>query len=427
MRVDKVAIARIVVLAGMFAACTFLFYQQATGAYASDLPAHLAPMDADSYSAFRLVLFFTRDTFGLMGPAVFLALLEIATIGITEYFIRKLAPDVKPWVALVLAIACNFVIAIYLRFVYHNFTVGSPSANRWHNSTYTGMRFLAMCAIVFYLKFDGQIKTKSKALSWVLFTVMLIAATLTKPNFVVAFGPAMLVFCIIDLVRNGKSTVPKSLLVGLSLLIALIVVVCQVMLLYPADGSAKGDNHIAFGIAVFWTSRNPNVFVNFFQVMAFPLLAAIATRPLWRTDRNYLLAILVLIVSFFESFFLYETGSRMSHGNFGWGLCFGLFYAFIASAIAFVNARGRAWKLVRETDAARPSGAGGGEARADAPAAQGVEASDGVALGSGVTAVVAAPPDRRTPLDVATLVVFALHTASGLLYFGLMLLGRQYF
>ena len=420
---DKVMIARIVVLAGMFAACTFLFYQQATGAYASDLPAHLAPMDADSYSAFRLVLFFTRDTFGLMGPAVFLALLEIATIGITEYFIRKLAPDIKPGVALALAVACNFVIAIYLRFVYHNFTVGSPSANRWHNSTYTGMRFLAMCAIVFYLKFDGQIKTKSKAASWVLFTVMLVAATLTKPNFVVAFGPAMLVFCIIDLVRNGTRTVPKSLLVGLSLLIALVVVVCQVMLLYPADGSAKGDNHIAFGIAVFWTSRNPNVFVNFFQVMAFPLLAVIATRPMWRTDRNYLLAILVLIVSFFESFFLYETGSRMSHGNFGWGLCFGLFYAFIASAIAFVNARGRAWKLVREQAKATRHQEVTGEQCAGGPGSDSQDARDD----SAQDADAAITFDRRTPLDIATVVAFALHTASGLLYFGLMLLGRQYF
>ena len=94
-----------------------------------------------------------------------------------------------------------------------------------------------------------------------------------------------------------------------------------------------------------------------------------------------------------------------------------------ASAIAFVNARGRAWKLVREQ-----AGAEQHHETKDEQRAGGQGADRRFAPGDGAQdADAALSPDRRTPLDIATVVAFALHTASGLLYLGLMLLGRQYF
>ena len=472
LRTGALAVVRALVYCGLFAAFYFLFLQQAFGAYPSDLPAHIKPPADDTYSMLRVVYQALLKAFNVRGVAAFLALVEVATLGLTEYLVRKLAGGVKPWVAFVAALACNFAIAVYLPFIHSYFVVGSPGGNCWHNSTYSVMKLLALAATVFYLKFDGRIATRSKAAAWVLFAVFLTLTTSVKPSFAVVFGPAVFVLCLVDLKREGASSVKRSLLVGLALLVALAVVFWQMTVLFPSDGSSEGG--IAFGLAKVWRARHANIFVSFFQSLAFPLLVVCATRRMVLRDRTLLLAWLVLVVAMAQYVFLYETGERTYHGNFGWGLCYALFYLFIISCVAFLQERGRCLHLlgaaaVRPMHPAYPTqpahaahaatmagaatGAGdvtgthaapkegaGAEGGAHAPdeglaAGTGAHAADsGLAAGatSGMAGAHAAPSatssaHKAGALDYLTLLAFALHVGSGVWYFIRVMLGNSYY
>ena len=396
-------VLRLFVYAGFFAALFYLFSQQSTGAFPSDLPAHLRPATADTYSASHVFYTALIGDFGLSGVCVFLALAELGTVAVTEYLIRKLSPGAKPLAALLLALACNFAIAIYIPVIQANFTVGSPGGNCWHNSTYTVMRLLALLALVFYLKFDGKIKSNSKAVSWLAFTVFLVLATLVKPSFAIVFGPAVFVLCLVDLKREGVGSVRKSLMVGLSLAIALVVVCYQLVILFPSGTDSEGG--IAFGLAKVWRARHHNVFVSFFQSLAFPLLvAALVRKQVWE-DKRLLLAMLMAIVAMAEYVFLYETGERTYHGNFGWGLTFAIFYLFVIAVCAYINNRGSAFGLA--------------ETRSAHEAADGLHACpdcDEALVGQG-----------RNALDWAIALAFLLHTASGVWYFVRLMMGASYY
>ena len=387
-RTRALFVVRILVYVGLVFAFDYLFMQQAAGAYPSDLPAHIKPPADDTYSALRILYQALSGAFGIQGICFFLSIVEVATIAVSEYAIRKLAPHAKPWAVFVAALACNVAIAIYLPFIHANYTVGSPGGNCWHNSTYSVMRFSALCALVFFMRFDGTIPARSKALNWVGFTIMLTIATTIKPSFAVTFGPAVFVLCVIDLKRRGKSTVKASLLVGLSLVIALIVVMYQLMILFPGDGSSEGG--IAFGLAKVWRARHANIFVSFFQSLAFPLLVAAATRNRFWEDRAFLLAWLTTIVAMAEYVFLYETGERTYHGNFGWGLSFAIFYLFILACAVYLEMRGSKFGLAQLAEA------------------------------TSISTV-------RSAWDYACLVAFALHTASGVWYFVRIMLGHSYY
>ena len=374
------AVARVLCYACLFGLLFFLFSQQAAGAYPSDLPAHIKPPADDTYSALRIIYQILLGAFGIDGVCAFLALVTVATVGVTEYLIRKLAPSAKPFVAFICALACNFAIAIYLPFIHSYYTVGSPGGNCWHNSTYIVMRLLALAALVFYFKFDGRIAARSRVASWIGFTAMLTLATSVKPSFVMVFGPAVFVLCVIDLKRQGTSTVKTSLLVGLSLLIALLIVFYQLTILFPGDGSEEGG--IAFGLAKVWRARHDNIFISFFQSLAFPLLVAYLTRFKFWEDRMFLLACLMTFFAFSEYVFLYETGERTYHGNFGWGVSMAIFFLFVAAISVFLENRGaHLWLCVERAD--------------DAGAA----------------------PVKMKWFDYITLFAFAWHTASGLWYF----------
>ena len=452
-------IVRTVAYAGLFAALCFLFWQQASGVYPSDLPAHIKPPADDTYSALRILYQALLGAFGLAGVCAFLACVCVATVAVTEYLVRRLAPAVKPGAAFAAALACNFAIAVYLPFIHSYYTVGSPGGNCWHNSTYLVMRLCALAALVFYFKFDGRFPTRSKAASWCGFAALLTVATSVKPSFVMVFGPAIFALCVIDLVRQGRDTVKRSLLIGLALVVALVVVLYQMTILFPSDGSAEGG--IAFGLAKVWRARHANIFVSFFQSLLFPMLVVLVTRTRFWHDRAFLLAWLTTFFAFAEYVFLYETGARTYHGNFGWGLSMAIFFLFVVAAAVFLQQRGAFFGLARASSAERdrdagqiadagPTGTGTsqgqvtGQVPSKAPIA--VSARTGASEDQAPDQIAGAKANSnsidttglgpfslpvskgtRSAYDYIALAAFALHTASGVWYFARLMMGASFY
>ena len=89
----------------------WLHYQQllSTGYYYSDIPAHMAG-HAMGNTGFSLVTVLLRGVFaigGNLGTAVFLAVVNLLTLLIFAWAIRKAVPQVCPGAALLWSLAAN--------------------------------------------------------------------------------------------------------------------------------------------------------------------------------------------------------------------------------------------------------------------------------------------------------------------------------
>ena len=142
----------------LFAAATFLFYCYASNIYGSDFSAHVAcalgERSGTGYSLTEPLITFAKMVGGKAGIAVLFALLEVATIALSEKLLHDLSPRLSPIAVLVVALACNFVVAIHFPgFNNKHYSMGVISANAWHNPTIITMRLAALGAMIGLLRF----------------------------------------------------------------------------------------------------------------------------------------------------------------------------------------------------------------------------------------------------------------------------------
>ncbi len=392
---------RIIIYAAIFLMCGYMFYMQATGVYEADTIAYVRSAidpNASSYSLTAVIFQPAHAIAGIYGIAAVLAAAEVCTVWMTELLLRKLVPDAKPWVTFALSILCNLCIAIYMPQLHDNIYLGTSAGNIWHSPTYILMRLFALCAILSYLRLANRLSSGRTALDWVLFTLSCILSCAFKPSFIVVFGPAVVILRVIAFVKD-RGTFKRSLLIGASFVLSLVVIWMQFTVLFPGDGSGG----IGFGFAEVWRAYHENILISFLQSFLFPLLVLAGCLPLLKQDESYSLAWLMVILALAEYVFIHETGDRMYHGNMGWSLSFAAFYVMIASVAALLDRHGNALPalMMRNPHAT--------EDHSDAASAA------------------QAPSKGWTAYCVICFVILCLHAASGLLFFKWMLFGQIYF
>ena len=328
---EIVRIIVLVVLTGLF---VYLFYNEATGDFPSDIPAHVRGALTNEEAVYSLIeptLAITFTYSGNIGVAILLTFFEMATILLSERMLRALMPDMRKEAVFVLALAVNFAIAIYLPVIHPHFAKGVSTGNAWHNSTFLGMKPVSLAAIWAYLRFVNYLKSENHFLDWVAFTFCVVASGAIKPSFVVVFGPTVVVLCIFDLVREGVSTIKRSLMLAVPFIIVLGILLYQYIVLYVEDSSSG----IEFGLARVWRHGHFFFPLGMLQSYAFPLIAVITGWRVFKGDRNRLLALIMFGIALCIYLFLNETGHRMYHGNFGWSLKFADYYLFIVAIVIF--------------------------------------------------------------------------------------------
>lgn len=396
---------RVVLYVFLFGTSCYLFYMQAKGSFMGDTSLHLNTAISDDPSSYSFIGFLIRPLYSIAGYWGFALLLSAVTIGtvyLTERLIGEVLPTLRPLAQTLLSFALITCIAIHLPFLYEKWLIGTQSGNLWHNPTYEIMRFFALAAILCYLRI-----TKSTSSSpwwlWVGFCLSCIIATLMKPSFIVVFAPTVVVLCVIDLLHDRK-TIKRSLGIGLCFLFLLAILAYQYLSLYgsPSDGSS-----IAIGFADVWLLRRPDLLVSALQSFAFPLIVLAGCANKLKHNRNYLMALIMFLLSLAEYLFLYESGPRMTHGNFGWSLSFGLFYLNIVSAIVFLEKWGDAVSPLFTKEQQQPSRKATSAAQQEHLAAAGRQT---LSHASKAYVFIAAA-------------VFLLHLISGIAYYCLLLSG----
>lgn len=93
---SSAVLARILVYLLLGVISFFLFYKQATGEYVADTVSHLNQSLNPQVSAYSLMTMLFRVSYfiaGVYGVAAMLAVVEVATIGVTEVLLRQLIPE----------------------------------------------------------------------------------------------------------------------------------------------------------------------------------------------------------------------------------------------------------------------------------------------------------------------------------------------
>ncbi|MCI8654436.1 MAG: hypothetical protein HFJ48_00955 [Clostridia bacterium] len=335
---QKIIITVIVLTIGILT--TYLFYNQAINKFDGDLATQISYALNDSYQyslTGQIYGFLYNYLGGNLAIAIFLSLVIIVSIIITKKILQYYMKSQNQFLIWTYAILLNFVIAIYLPFIFKNWVLGVQEPNEWHNSTYICMRPLGLIAILLYFKIEKEYLHKIDLRSYTLFCIVLILVNLVKPNFIIAFAPTMLVFLIIDFFRNikDKKAIRNMIIFGCAVLISLPVLIYQSSVLY-VDGSESGVG-IEFMKVLKLFNNHP--IISIIQSAAFPLFMLMTNFKTIMKNQKYSFPLVLNIVGLSEYLLLYETGPRLFHANFAWGYSFTLMVAFITSIALLSNSK----------------------------------------------------------------------------------------
>lgn len=310
----------------LLAACLFHCQVAEPYVYRSDIRLHIKyALAGEGYSLMALAL---RWLVGLFGnsPAWPIAIFEAFLVAGAYYpmmgICRKIVQN--EWVACAIAGGLFFWSSICIPFVspffYQNGIVTQP----WHNSTYLGMRLFA--AVVMYWLFDVLPRYAEHLTfgEWIKLALSLTLATLMKPNFLMAFSPALLLTLAVQTCMDKFAVrrVMGALKLGAVVFPALAVLYVQGRIVYDANAS-EGASGIAFLFfpSPFFAVGFWQVFLKLFRGLALAML--VLAVHFWKnasalTAGEKFLYVQEVMGLFFAWFFV-ETGPRAMHGNFGWG------------------------------------------------------------------------------------------------------------
>ncbi len=313
----------------------YYFYIFDSAGHVSDIPDHIdTAMNTgrSHYSLNSIVLRTLINTFNSEFPVViWLFILTIATGLLNAYiaylFFEKPGKKYFPTL-LLLGMLPFFMGAIYIPVLYEHHYSGTMAATVWHNTTLIEMRFFGILAVLFFWKLMKKIKDQDKFWrDWLFFVIFLFLTVGFKTNFYISFCPVagiiLIVYFISAIKKHDKRTVIRSFVTGASILAVLPVLYFQSTQLF--SGGEEPGNHIIVSLGTVYLHSAPNAILKIFlSVLPF---AVVFLYALYKKSisKEWLFMFGMLCIDIFVYLVFSESGSRMFHGNFGWGYKFSLY------------------------------------------------------------------------------------------------------
>ncbi len=324
--------------------CLYLYIMQAKQPldynnryFQSDLPYHISMIVDDgwyySFTAYVYRLLYTLAGGNGNLIAGFLAIVTVGTVAGTETLLREFQEKTSPLLLGLESISCNLLMAFFLPLAGKYRYVSYQNGNLWHNSTYLVMRFLAVFAMVLYIRMEREYREKISVSKWIGFTILLIICTGVKPSFLTVFAPALALKLLWDLFH--KVDFWKVFFLGCSVLPACGVVLWQNAVLFGEETGNGFEWNPWYTFSLH--ADRPKVAV--LCSLAFPGIVALMHLKKIFSKPQYFFAWLMTAVGFLEALLLSETGTRSRDGNFLWGYLFAIFYINIYSTRIWLEDR----------------------------------------------------------------------------------------
>ena len=226
---------------------------------------------------------------------------------------------------------------IYLPGIKYNY-LGVFTANPFHNATYMAARPFAVLAFLWYVKLldSYENRTEAKGKDYILFSVFLLAATMTKPSFtIVLVGTAGLIMLYRLLAKRFRN-LRETILLGLTFVPTFIDLLYQYKGVFVPEEGAEGGIGFCFG--KIWALYCDNIPLAIGLAVGFPLLVLILNFKELKTNTLFRFSWQLYGMSFAMAFLLYEKGFREPDFNFSWGYMYGIFFAFFGAVTVLLKA-----------------------------------------------------------------------------------------
>ena len=353
-----------ILLAAASAVTFILFYRQTTaasGVYQSDMKAYILEMQGlDSGYSFPYPVFFRISAFLnlFMGPetAVALATMMLNSLGmvivklILDHLLLSDLQAAFPrqkWMAgafLGLAAVSLFFISmlfpptgIYLPGIKYTY-LGVFTANPFHNATYMAARPFAVLAFFWYVRLLDTYEKgwKGQKRDYVLFSLFLLLATMTKPSFTIVLVGAAGLIMAWRLIRDRFRSFVPAVQLGLCFVPTFIDLLYQYRGVFvPTEGEEGG---VGFTLGGVWRLYCDNIPLAICLAVGFPLLVLALNYRQLKKSTLFRFSWQVYIMSFIMAFFLYEKGFRDQDFNFSWGYMYGIFFCFAGALVVLITA-----------------------------------------------------------------------------------------
>lgn len=234
---------------------------------------------------------------------------------------------------------------IYLPGIKYNY-LGVFSCNPFHNATYMAARPFAILAFLWYAKllpvYEQGCKGKGK--DYVLFSVFLLIATMTKPSFTIVLVGAAGLIMVWRMFRSKFRNFVPTIQLGLCFIPTFIDLLYQFKGVFVPDEGEVGGVGFCFGDV--WSLYCDNIPLAICLAVGFPLAVLVLNYKELKTNTLYRFSWQIYLMSFAMAFLLYEKGFRKPDFNFSWGYMYGIFFAFIGALMVLIPATARKKKPV---------------------------------------------------------------------------------
>lgn len=347
-----------------------LFHRQTLGnpqSYHSDMKAYILEMQGlKSKYQFPYPIFFKLSALiHLVAPAelsvaIATMLLNSLAIVITKAMLNDLMlEDLKncfrlrggkgvwrqEWMAgvllSILAVSLFFISMLYtpngiylpgIKFKY----LGVFTANPFHNATYMAARPFAILAFWWYAKLlpvyeEGMGKRRD----YILFSVFLLLATMTKPSFTIVLVGAAGLIMVWRLFKSRFRNLGPTVCLGLCFVPTFLDLLYQYKGVFVPGGGEEGG--IGFCLGEVWGDYCDCIPLAVCLAVGFPLLVLILHLKEWKKNTLFRFSWQIYLMSFTMAYFLYEKGFRKVDFNFSWGYMYGIFFCHLGALIMLLQ------------------------------------------------------------------------------------------
>ncbi len=357
-----------VLLFAVSAVTLALFYWQTTGStagYHSDMEAYILEMQGlDSGYSFPYPIFFKFAAlihlFASPEMAVAIATMFFngLSILITKSAFQHLSPPaVKESLGGRIFLSGLAVSLFFISMLYPPYRISLPgikfrylgvfTANPFHNATYMAARPFAVLAFLWCGKLltvyeKGIHGEKEKIKDYVLFSLFLLLATMTKPSFTIVLVGTTGVVMVFRLFRSGFKNLVPALQLGLCFLPTFADLLYQYKGVFVPEEGVEGGIGFCFGEV--WAQYCTNLPLAVCLGVAFPLLVLVLNYRELKENAMYRFAWQLYLMSFAMAFFLFEKGFRKMDFNFSWGYMYGIFFCHMGALLVLVKSMGEGRK-----------------------------------------------------------------------------------
>jgi hypothetical protein len=230
---------------------------------------------------------------------------------------------------LFISLALMSVSSIYLPLFIKDPYLGVWSPNPWHSPTYLAAKPFVLLSFYLYILEIAKVACFDKRFSLMRISILLVICTLINPNFIIAFIPASMIFCLLQHRRK------PLVLIKTGQLLSPVLMVLFFQYLYTYYYGTRGSSSIQFCFFDIWKFYSRSVPLAILQATAFSLSVLIVMRHRLSSDNIILFSWMLFIISFLMFGLLSETGGRRTDANFAWTYMYGLNILFISSTISF--------------------------------------------------------------------------------------------